>query len=257
MKLIWLCRLPGDRLPAVGKSTSTVPQVEARQVPRDAGRTSSCHALCMRRGGSYSGSAPVLKGSDARQLRHAGKERRLAISPSEHLGIHSYGRRPRPKNVTRPRIFAARRGASSRKLLGSCSSAERSQSRSCVCRTSGVKLRGPEGAQRLRATSASTSEFGSVQFGMVSRCRIVLINVRRRSNSPSCCSWAWSNIALPSSTLAKGFSAPAAAGHHGVPDPAELGSFASTTRPPFSRTGSARMSLGFGGGSEERVDALG
>jgi hypothetical protein len=28
----------------------------------------------------------------------------------------------------------------------------------CVCLTTGVKLRGPEGAQRLRATSASTSE---------------------------------------------------------------------------------------------------
>jgi hypothetical protein len=32
------------------------------------------------------------------------------------------------------------------------------------CLTTGVKLRGPEGAQRLRATSASTSEFGSAGF---------------------------------------------------------------------------------------------
>jgi hypothetical protein len=32
-----------------------------------------------------------------------------------------------------------------------------------VCRTTGVKLRGPEGAQRPRATSASTSELDSVR----------------------------------------------------------------------------------------------
>jgi hypothetical protein len=31
--------------------------------------------------------------------------------------------------------------------------------------TTGVKLRGPEGAQRLRATSASTSELGSAHRG--------------------------------------------------------------------------------------------
>jgi len=37
---------------------------------------------------------------------------------------------------------------------------QRTRRELAVCRTTGVKLRGPEGAQRLRATSASTSEFG-------------------------------------------------------------------------------------------------
>jgi hypothetical protein len=43
-----------------------------------------------------------------------------------------------------------------------------------VCRTTGVKLRGPEGAQRPRAPSASTSEFGSILV----ECRSVATIIR-------------------------------------------------------------------------------
>jgi hypothetical protein len=35
--------------------------------------------------------------------------------------------------------------------------------------TAGVKLRGPEGAQRLRATSASTSELGGASLASLQR----------------------------------------------------------------------------------------
>jgi hypothetical protein len=40
-----------------------------------------------------------------------------------------------------------------------------------VCPTSGIKLRGPEGAQRLRATSASISELCGARFSVFRRFR--------------------------------------------------------------------------------------
>jgi hypothetical protein len=60
---------------------------------------------------------------------------------------------------------------------------------SCVGLTTGVKLRGPEGAQRLRATSASTSELaGSPQMEELGSWLI--------SNSAQLKEWLWIKVGL-------------------------------------------------------------